>query len=176
VDRALELIDVQSNVDENFYHLAAAANHLLAILSYSNARKLDPARFAFLLDKIYTRAVLSLKQNADCSDEASHLILEGMKVLNDVSQRDSNLDRQLYINELTEVAGSFAMHQRVSGLALGLLSLNKGISEDELERQVSLRLSWERRRSGSELPRGLSLDQDRVCKEPGAGRLDEPFY
>ncbi|HYT92859.1 MAG TPA: DUF5682 family protein, partial [Gemmataceae bacterium] len=128
--------------DSGFVPLARAVDDLAVSISYKNVRKFDPEPLRPLLAQLFLRGTLQLKQACVCDRAGAKEIQEAVTLLNGVAVGNADdVDWQRWDRELQGVAAADDLNPYLSGLACSII-LEKGkISEDELSREVSRRLS-----------------------------------
>jgi hypothetical protein len=137
--RRLQAIAVE---DSGFVPLAKAVDDLSESISYKDVRKFDPEPLRPLLSQLFLRGTLQLKQTCVCDRNAAKDIHQAILILNRVaSENAEDVDYRRWDHELEEVAAADDLNPYLSGLACSII-LEKGrISEEELSREVSRRLS-----------------------------------
>jgi hypothetical protein len=137
--RRLQAIGVE---DSGFVPLARAVDDLAESISYKDVRKFDPEPLRPLLGQLFLRACLQLKQACVCDRAAAKEVERAVLALDRVTGENADeVDGKRWDRELGSVAAADDLNPYLSGLACSIM-LEKGrISEDELSREVSRRLS-----------------------------------
>jgi hypothetical protein len=132
--------------DSAFDALARAVDSLAETLPYGEVRKFELTPLHPLLERLFLKSVLQLKQSCTCDDDtAKRSIAPAIESLHDITGRPSlsefQIDRERWHHNLKEIAADDALNSFLSGFACALL-LDRGyIDEQELTREVSRRLS-----------------------------------
>jgi hypothetical protein len=137
--RRLQAIAVE---DCSFVALAKAVPILAELIRYGTVWKVDPEPLRPLLAQLFLKATLQVRQACLCDRKAAREIHGAIAKLDLVSREHAeDVDAERWNVELDAIAASDALNAYLSGLACGLV-LEKGrISEEELAREVSRRLS-----------------------------------
>jgi hypothetical protein len=137
--RRVQAIGVQ---DTGFVPLARAVDGLAESISYKDVRKFDPEPLRPLLGQLFLRACLQLKQACVCDRAGAKEVEQALLALDRVTgENPDDVDTKRWDRELASVAAADDLNPYLSGLACSIM-LEKGrISEGELAREVSRRLS-----------------------------------
>jgi hypothetical protein len=126
----------------DFTALAGAANQLGLVIRFGDVRQLDPSPLKPLLEQLFLEGALSLVGAAGCDLAAAKKMVSGMDELNKVALDYSALiDEPLWIGELQKLARADYLNPLLSGYACALLVERNLISNEELAKEVSRRLS-----------------------------------
>ena len=105
-------------------------------------RQFDAEPLKPLLEQLFLEGALALVGAANCDLAAAKKVLVGVDELNKVSlDYTSLIDEPLWIGELQKLAQADHLNPLLSGYACALLVERNLISNDELAREVSRRLS-----------------------------------
>ncbi|MBN8246067.1 MAG: hypothetical protein J0L84_01340 [Verrucomicrobia bacterium] len=126
----------------DFPALAAAARELSLVLRFGDLRQIDPEPLKPLLEQLFLEAALALGSASTCDAAAARPVLEGVNDLNRVALDHTGLiDEALWLTELQKLAAADHLNPLLSGHACAVLLERGLISNDELAREVSRRLS-----------------------------------
>lgn len=121
--------------------IADTAASLSVVIQYGDIRKLDRSPLIPILSQLFLRACLILPQECACDDQAASTMAPAVGKLHEISIRHDFLDRERFVNVLSEIGARDDLNTRLSGVAAALL-LEQGIMDsEELGREVSRRLS-----------------------------------
>lgn len=128
--------------DSSFIALAGAVESLAEIIRYGSVWKVDPTPLRPLLAQLFLRATLLVRQACLCDRAGAKDVRRAMLVLNQVGEElAADVDGDRWDRELEGIAAADSLNAFLSGLACALV-LEKGrMSEEELAREVSRRLS-----------------------------------
>jgi hypothetical protein len=144
VAAALTACDALAAHDDDVSSLARACRALGGLASYGSSRKelgADDRVLVPLLQKTFARATLRLAFAASSSDEEAPNVTGAMRVLHELALTQSSVDKEAWVAALAEVARSFGAHPRCAGTAAGLLLFSRLWDDDNLTRELGLRLS-----------------------------------
>lgn len=126
----------------DFPALAHAAHALSATARYGDVRQFDPAPLHPLIEELFVQGSLALRSGANCDNAAARKNLSGMNELDQVSlDFHDRVDEELWIRELRALAAADHLNPLLSGFACAILLERNLISNEELAREVSRRLS-----------------------------------
>ncbi len=121
--------------------LAATAQRLSQVVRYGGLRLLDPAPLVPILQQIYLRCCLILSGACACDNAAAGQVVQSMERLNSVQLAHDFLDPQSWLTALGEVARQDCLNPRLSGFAAAILLERSAMTAEELDLEVSRRLS-----------------------------------
>lgn len=121
--------------------LAATTERLSVVIQYGNIRRLDPAPLLPILKQIFYRSCLILAAACVCDDNAVRGVIASMEKLNAAALAHEQLDCEVWLQVLAEVAKRDDLNTKASGFAAAIL-LERGLLDTEgLKQEVSRRLS-----------------------------------
>ncbi|MFO0820065.1 MAG: DUF5682 family protein [Pirellulales bacterium] len=125
-----------------FVAIAHAANQLGMIVRYGSVRRFDAASLLPLIDELFVQGALALYPAAICDNQAAKAALVAIDELNRVAlEYHDRVAESLWVQQLHQLAASDDRNSKLSGYACAIL-LERGVmSNDELVREVSRRLS-----------------------------------
>lgn len=128
--------------DCGFLALAHAVPILAELIRYGTVWKVDPAPLRPLLDQLFLKATLQVRLACICDRAGATEVHKAIEKLDLAARENAEVvDAERWDGELDAIAASDALNAYLSGLACALV-LEKGrISEEELAREVSRRLS-----------------------------------
>lgn len=126
----------------DFAALAEAAFEIARVARYGDVRKFDPEPLLPLLEELFVQGTLALVPASNCAADAAKRILGAIDHLNRVSQDwHERVDGPLWERELAQLSASDHLNPLLSGFACAILLERNLISNEELAREVSRRLS-----------------------------------
>ena len=125
-----------------FAAVAHAANELGMIARYGDVRRFDPRPLIPLIADLFVQGSLALLTTANCDNEAAKGIVVAMNELDKVSlEYSEDVEEELWIDQLQELSDADDRNPLLSGYACSILLERSLISNDQLAREVSRRLS-----------------------------------
>lgn len=125
-----------------FTAVAHAANQLGMIVRYGNVRRFDPGSLQPLIDELFVQGSLALHAAANCDQQAAKGMVVAIDELNKVAlEYHARIDESLWINRLQQLAAADDRNPQLSGYACAILLERGMMSNEELTREVSRRLS-----------------------------------
>jgi hypothetical protein len=160
-------------VDEaGFASAAAGLSDLMELVRYGNVRDVDPAPFRPILEQLYLRSTLLLHGAAICDDDAAKLVRAGMDRAHDLAfAGEDDIDPEHWISAVRRVAESDDRNALLSGYATALLIERNRMDDDEIDREVSRRLS-----PGSDASIGVGWFEGLVQRNRAALFLRKPLW
>jgi len=142
IELARQTLQRLANDSSDFAALASATHELGLVIRYGDVRQFDAEPLKPLLEQLFLEGALSLVGAANCDLAAAKKMVVGMNELNKVAlDYTSLIDEPLWIGELQKLAQADHLNPLLSGYACALLLERNLISNDELAREVSRRLS-----------------------------------
>jgi hypothetical protein len=142
IELARQTLQRLANDSSDFTALAGATYELGLIIRYGDVRQFDAEPLKPLLEQLFLEGALALVGAANCDLAAAKIMLTGMTELNKVAlDYTSLIDEPLWIAELQKLARADHLNPLLSGYACALLVERNLISNEELAREVSRRLS-----------------------------------
>ena len=125
-----------------FVAVANAANQLGMTVRYGDVRRFDPQPLIPLIADLFVQGALALMATANCDNEAAKRIVVAMDELNKVSlEYSEEVEEDLWVERLKRLSDADDRNPVLSGYACSILLERGMISNDELAREVSRRLS-----------------------------------
>lgn len=122
--------------------IAAAARELSITISYSGLRRIDTDPLLPLLEQLFMRGALFLVEASQCNDEAATAMAAAIHELNAISlDHHEQVDEQLWLDQLRELAERDDRNPKLSGLACAILLERGQLTASEAGAEVSRRLS-----------------------------------
>ncbi|MCA8987427.1 MAG: hypothetical protein KDA78_07295 [Planctomycetaceae bacterium] len=126
----------------DFRAIAAAASQLGTVVRYGDVRQFDPKPLKPLISELFVQGALALFAAASCDNASARDALVAMDEMNRVSlEYHEIVDEHLWISELQKLANDDDRNPLLSGYACAILLERNLISNDDLAREVSRRLS-----------------------------------
>src|SRR5438132_5385793 len=142
IELARQTLQRVANDSSDFTALAGATHELGIVIRYGDVRQFDAEPLKPLLEQMFLEGALALVGAANCDLAAAKKVLVGVDELNKVAlDYTSLIDEPLWINELQKLARADHLNPLLSGYACALLLERNLISNEELAREVSRRLS-----------------------------------
>ena len=125
-----------------FVGVAHAANELGMIARYGDVRRFDPEPLLPLIEDLFVQGALALLPAANCDADAARQAITAMDELNKVSlEYHERIDEPLWTDRLRQLSNADNLNPLLSGYACAILLERGLLSNDELGREVSRRLS-----------------------------------
>jgi len=142
IELARQTLQRLANDSTDFIALASAAYDLGLVIRYGDVRQYNAEPLKPLLEQLFLEGALTLVGAAGCDLAAAKKMLGGINELNKVAlDYTSLIDEPLWIGELQKLARADHLNPLLSGYACALLVERNLISNEELAREVSRRLS-----------------------------------
>ena len=142
IELARQTLQRLANASSDFTALAGATHELGLVIRYGDVRQFDAEPLKPLLEQLFLEGALALVGAANCDLAGAKKMVTGMNELNKVALDYTTLiDEPLWIGELQKLARADHLNPQLSGYACALLVERNLISNDELAREVSRRLS-----------------------------------
>ncbi|MEW6306283.1 MAG: DUF5682 family protein [Verrucomicrobiota bacterium] len=142
IELARQTLQRLANDSSDFAALAHATHELGLVIRYGDVRQFDAGPLKPLLEQLFLEGALTLVGAANCDLAAARKMVVGMNELNKVALDYTTLiDEPLWMGELQKLAQADHLNPLLSGYACALLLERNLISNDELAREVSRRLS-----------------------------------
>lgn len=137
--RRLQELSAEST---SFTAVAHAANELGMIARYGDVRRFDPAPLLPLIADLFVQGALALLPAANCDQSAAKLAVVAMDELNKVNlEYHERVDEELWVARLKVLADADDRNPLLSGYACAILLERSLVSNEDLGREVSRRLS-----------------------------------
>jgi len=142
IELARQTLQRLANDSSDFTALAGATHELGVVIRYGDVRQFDAEPLKPLLEQLFFEGALTLVGAANCDLAAAKKMVVGINELNRVAlDYTSLIDEPLWISELQKLARADHLNPLLSGYACALLLERNLISNEELAREVSRRLS-----------------------------------
>jgi hypothetical protein len=142
IELARQTLQRLANDSSDFIALASATYELGLVIRYGDVRQFDAEPLKPLLEQLFLEGALSLVGASNCDLAAAKKMVAGINELNKVAlDYTSLIDEPLWISELQKLARADHLNPLLSGYACALLVERNLISNDELAKEVSRRLS-----------------------------------
>ncbi len=141
-EQARQTLQHLAGESSEFTAIARAAGELSRVVRYGDVRRFDPEPLKPLIEQLFLEGALLLLNAANCDNDAAREIISGMSVLNKVSlEYDQLVDEEIWIRQLHQLSDADHLNPLLSGYACAILLERKLISDENLAREVSRRLS-----------------------------------
>ena len=142
IELARQTLQRLANDSSDFTALASATYELGLVIRYGDVRQFDAEPLKPLLEQLFLEGALSLVGAANCDLAAARKMLAGINELNKVAlDYTSLIDEPLWVGELQKLAQADHLNPLLSGYACALLVERNLISNEQLAKEVSRRLS-----------------------------------
>jgi len=142
IELARQTLQRLANDSSEFTALASATSELGLVIRYGDVRHFDAEPLKPLLEQLFLEGALSLVGAANCDLAAARKMVTGISELNKVAlDYTSLIDESLWVGELQKLARADHLNPLLSGYACALLVERNLISNEELAKEVSRRLS-----------------------------------
>jgi len=142
IELARQTLQRLANDSSDFTALANATHELGLVIRYGDVRQFDPEPLKPLLEQLFLEGALALVGAANCDLAAAKQMLVGVNELNRVAlDYTALIDEPLWIAELQKLAQADHLNPLLSGYASAILVERGLISNEELAKEVSRRLS-----------------------------------
>jgi hypothetical protein len=142
IELARQTLQRLANDSSDFVALAGATYQLGLVIRYGDVRQFDSEPLKPLLEQLFLEGALALVGASNCDLTAAKAMLIGINELNKVALDYTSLvNEPLWIAELQKLASADHLNPLLSGYACALLVERNIISNEELAREVSRRLS-----------------------------------
>ena len=142
IELARQTLQRLANDSSDFVALAGATYQLGLVIRYGDVRQFDSEPLKPLLEQLFLEGALALVGASNCDLAAAKAMLIGINELNKVALDYTALvNEPLWISELQKLARADHLNPLLSGYACALLVERNVISNEELAREVSRRLS-----------------------------------
>lgn len=142
IELARQTLQRLANDSSDFTALASATYELGLVIRYGDVRQFDAEPLKPLLEQLFLEGALSLVGAANCDLASAKKMVGGMNELNKVAlDYTSLIDEALWISELQKLSRADHLNPLLSGYACALLVERSLISNEELAKEVSRRLS-----------------------------------
>jgi len=142
IELARQTLQRLANDSSDFTALAGATHELGLVVRYGDVRQFDAEPLKPLLEQLFLEGALTLVGAANCDLAAAKKMVVGINELNKVAlDYTSLIDEATWVAELQKLARADHLNPLLSGYACALLVERNLISNEELAREVSRRLS-----------------------------------
>jgi Arc/MetJ-type ribon-helix-helix transcriptional regulator len=142
IELARQTLQRLANDSSDFTALAGATHELGFVIRYGDVRQFDAEPLKPLLEQLFLEGVLTLVGASNCDLAAAKKMVIGINELNKVAlDYTSLIDEATWVAELQKLARADHLNPLLSGYACALLVERNLISNEELAREVSRRLS-----------------------------------
>lgn len=122
--------------------IATAAEDLSTVVRYGDVRRFDPAPLLPLIEQLFLQGSLGLLAAAHCDNEAAKAICGSIESLEKIAAYHfQTVDDPLWRHQLRVLADSDDRNPLLSGFACSILLEHSLLTNDDLAREVSRRLS-----------------------------------
>ena len=121
--------------------LADTAHRLSVVIQYGTIRKIKSEPLEPILHQLFYRACLILEGGCVCDDEASKAIIAAIEKLNSAELAHEFLDHDEWIKVLSHISDRDDLNTKLSGFAAAVLLERGCMSTEQLQTEVSRRLS-----------------------------------
>jgi len=142
IELARQTLQRLANDSSDFTALAGATHELGLVIRYGDVRQFNAEPLKPLLEQLFLEGALTLVGASNCDLAAAKNMVVGINELNKVAlDYTSLINEGVWIAELQKLAQADHLNPLLSGYACALLVERSLISNEELAREVSRRLS-----------------------------------
>lgn len=142
IELARQTLQRLANDSSDFIALASATQDLGLVIRYGDVRQFDAEPLKPLLEQLFLEGALSLVNAANCDLPAAKKMLIAINELNKVAlDYTAVIDEPLWVAELQKLAHADHLNPLLSGYACAILVERNLISNEQLAKEVSRRLS-----------------------------------
>jgi hypothetical protein len=142
IELARRTLQRLANDSSDFTALAGATRELGLVIRYGDVRQFDAEPLKPLLEQLFLEGALTLVGASNCDLAAAQKMVVGLNELNQVAlDYTALIDEPLWIGELQKLAQADHLNPLLSGYACALLLERSLMSNEELAKEVSRRLS-----------------------------------
>jgi hypothetical protein len=142
MDLARRRLQELAAATSDFTAVAHAANELGMIARYGDVRRFDPAPLLPLLDDLFVQGALALLPAANCDNQAARSVAVAIDELNKINlEYHERVDEDLWVDKLMRLSDADDKNPLLSGFACAILLERSLLTNDQLAREVSRRLS-----------------------------------
>ena len=138
---ALRKVQALSAGDNAFGQIASTAEQLSLVVRYGDLRKFDTEQLRPMLEKLYLRSVLIMREACGCNDENARDVCDSMNAIHTLQLNHDYLDEPLLLGALEEIASKDDLNCRCSGFAMSILLERGKCDAGFLSAEISRRLS-----------------------------------
>ncbi|MFO0014665.1 MAG: DUF5682 family protein [Planctomycetota bacterium] len=142
MDFARHRLQALSTENSGTADVAAAAFQLMQVVKFGDVRRFDTSPLLPLILDLFVQGCLSLFDAANCDNDAAAQLMTAVDELNRVAfEFHDQIDENLWRRRLQELSDSDDRNPLLSGLACAILLERGWMSNEQLAREVSRRLS-----------------------------------
>ncbi|QDS99210.1 DUF5682 family protein [Adhaeretor mobilis] len=142
MDQARGVLQRLSADTSAFPSIAQAAQELSVVVRYGDVRQFDPKPLVPLIEALFVQGTLGLFHATNCGNDAAKPIASGMDALNKVAlEYHDQVDEPAWIAQLHNLSDADDHNPLLSGYACAILLERNEITNEQLGREVSRRLS-----------------------------------
>jgi hypothetical protein len=144
----------------------------MTVVRYGNVRGVDPTPLRPIVEQLYLRSTLLLFDACTCDDAAAKIVREGMDRAQELAfLGEDGIDPRLWIDAVRRVAESDNRSPFLAGYSSALLIERGELGDDDIDREVSRRLS-----PGCEASVGVGWFEGLVQRNRAALFLRPPLW
>lgn len=142
MDYARQRLQTLSTESSATAAVAAAAHELMQVVRFGDVRKFDTTPLLPLIQDLFVQGCLTLFDAANCDNDAAKPLMVAMDELNRVAfEFHEMVDETLWRSRLQALSDNDDRNPLLSGLACAILLERGWMSNEQLGREVSRRLS-----------------------------------
>lgn len=126
----------------DFLETAKATYNLYVSINYSDLRKIDTSKLMPILLQLFFKACIILEENSDCDNKAAEMIIEGINLINLISDDYTlEVNREEWYKTLEKLALDDSKNAILCGYAFSISLEHNKIDENKCEIEISRRFS-----------------------------------
>jgi hypothetical protein len=142
MDAARKRLQELSSASSEMTAIAHAAHVLGLVICYGDVRKFDPEPLLPLVEELFVEGALALHSASGCDNEAAVKMFVAIDEMNQLAlEHADRVDEALWIGSLRKLSDADDRNPLLSGYACAILLERGLLTNDELSREVSRRLS-----------------------------------
>ncbi len=142
MDLARKRLQELAALGSDLVAIAHAATALSAVVRYGDVRKFDSSPLLPLIDELFVQGALALFPAANCDNQAAVPLADAIEELNRISlEHHARVEGELWLLQLRKLSDADDRNPLLSGYACAVLLERGEISNEDLAREVSRRLS-----------------------------------
>ena len=142
MDHARRRLQELAAESTEFAAVGHAAHELGLVVRYGDVRQFNPKPLIPLISDLFVQGSLALFTAANCDNDAAKQIVIGIDEMNRVSlEYSDDVDEDLWVERLQKLSDADDRNPLLSGYACSILLERSLISNEQLAREVSRRLS-----------------------------------
>ena len=142
MDLARQKLQELAALSADVVAVAGAARELSIVVRYGSVRRFDAAPLVPLIEELFVQGAILLPAAANCDNAAAQELVRAIDSLNQIClEFHGRVEEGLWVNKLRDLSDADDRNPVLSGYACAILLERGLLSNEELGREVSRRLS-----------------------------------